>query len=221
MFFDLDHTLWDFDRNSGLTFGKILAENQVQVVLVDFLNVYNPINLEYWKYYRENRVTKTELRYQRLKKTFDALGVAVTDALINQLATAYITHLSSFNHLVPDAIEILEYLKPNYRLHIITNGFQEVQDRKLKHAGINGYFDQVINSEMAGVKKPDPYIFRLALGAAGTPSEKALMVGDSIEADILGAQGVGMHTLHFNANKEPAHPYCSSITELREIKSYL
>ena len=130
IFFDLDHTLWDFEKNSALTFQKILAQNSVEVVLEDFLGVYAPINLEYWKLYRENRVTKTELRFQRLRRTFDTIGATVQDDLIHILAHEYIEHLSTFTHLVPNAVEVLEYLSPKYRLHIITNGFQKWRELK-------------------------------------------------------------------------------------------
>jgi len=152
VFFDLDHTLWDFDRNSALTFDKILQEHRVQVNLNHFLRIYEPINLRFWKMYREERISKPELRYQRLKQTFDALNYKITDAIIDSLADEYINHLSDFNHLFPNTIAILQYLKPNYKLHIITNGFQEIQDKKMQNSGIDTFFDQVINSEMAGVK---------------------------------------------------------------------
>lgn len=221
VFFDLDHTLWDFDKNSGLTFRKILQDNRIEVGLEDFLRAYAPINLEFWKYYRENRISKAELRYRRLKKTFDSIGFSVSDETINLLALQYIELLSSFNHLVPDTVEVLEYLKPQYRLHIITNGFEEVQHKKLRNSGIYDYFDHIIDSEMAGVKKPDPYIFTLALQKAGVTAGNSLMIGDSIEADILGAKAVGLHTLHFNPNKEPLHEYCSAISSLGEIKRFL
>lgn len=221
VFFDLDHTLWDFDRNSALTFRKILTEHSMDVALDDFLKAYVPINLEFWKHYRENRISKEELRFLRLKRTFDSLGFHVSSDIIKLLAEQYIEQLTSFNHLLPYAREILEYLKPSYRLHIITNGFHEVQERKLRNAGIQGYFIHVINSEMAGVKKPDPYIFNLALKRAAVVPEKALMIGDSIEADILGARAVGLHALHYNVNQEPLHDYCSMINHLGEIKSFL
>ena len=121
IFFDLDHTLWDFERNSALTFQKILAENKVEVGLDPFLEVYRPINLAYWKVYRENRISKENLRYNRLKETFDALEYRVTDHLIDTLSERYIECLSSFGHLIPNAMQILEYLAPKYNLHIINS----------------------------------------------------------------------------------------------------
>ncbi|VAW12679.1 Pyrimidine 5'-nucleotidase YjjG [hydrothermal vent metagenome] len=221
IFFDLDHTLWDFEKNSALTFEKILPENNVSVDVVDFLKVYVPANLAFWKLFREEKITKEALRYQRLKSVFDKLGVEVGDHIIDLLADQYILHLPSFNHLFQGAIEVLEYLKPRYKLHIITNGFQEVQDKKLKNSKIDAFFEHIINSEIAGVKKPDPIIFQLALGNARVNAEKALMIGDNLEADILGAQAVGYRTLHFNAHNEPRHDFCPMIHDLIEIKTFL
>ena len=221
VFFDLDHTLWDFEKNSALTFEKIFQENDIRVDLNDFLRVYVPANYAFWKLFREKKITKEDLRYQRLRSVFDQLRYKVSDEAINLLADQYICHLPGFNHLFPDTVEILEYLKPSYRLHIITNGFSEIQDKKLRNSNIDGYFEQVINSEMAGVKKPDPIIFELALRNAGTSPARSMMIGDSLEADIQGAKAVGLHVLHFNSDKGPKHDYCHMIHELIEIKSYL
>ncbi|TXN34776.1 noncanonical pyrimidine nucleotidase, YjjG family [Flagellimonas hymeniacidonis] len=221
IFFDLDHTLWDFEKNSALTFEKILKENRIDVPLEDFLKTYIPINLEYWKLYREDQITKSELRFQRLKKTFDAIDAPVSNSSIDKLAHEYIAHLSSFSYLFPHTIEVLDYLTPNYALHIITNGFQEIQEKKLKGSNIHHYFEHIINSETAGVKKPHPYIFELALSKANVAANNALMIGDSIEADIIGAKSVGFHVLHFNAHKESKHDLCKIIDNLIEIKSIL
>lgn len=221
VFFDLDHTLWDFEKNSALTFEKILRKNEIPVNLADFLEVYIPANLAFWKLYREEKITKEKLRYQRLKSVFDKLGLSVIDEMINKLSEEYIVYLSSYNHLFPDTIEILEYLKPKYKLHIITNGFEEIQGKKLRNSKIDGYFDHIINSEMAGVKKPNPIIFELALNKADVDSRNSLMIGDSLEADILGARDAGFHTLHFNAHNEPYHDICPIIENLGEIKSFL
>lgn len=221
VFFDLDHTLWDFEKNSALTFESILPAHHITVPLTTFLEVYVPANLMFWKMYREERITKAQLRYQRLKSVFDTLEYSVSDTIIHSLAEDYIKQLSSHTFLFPNTIEVLEYLKPNYRLHIITNGFQEIQEKKLRNSGIHQYFDQIIDSEMAGCKKPDPLIFNLALEKAKVRSGSSLMIGDSLEADILGARAVGLHTLHFNVHGEAEHKHSPMITELREIKTYL
>lgn len=221
VFFDLDHTLWDFERNSALTYRKIFDDHAIQVGLEEFLEVYVPRNLYYWKLYREGQISKESLRYQRLRTVFDQLGYAVSDTDIHHLSEAYIEQLSTHTHLMPHAFEILEYLRGGYRLHIITNGFEEVQFRKLRNSRIDHFFTQVIHSETAGVQKPHPRIFQLALEAAGVPAGRAVMIGDSLEADILGAQGAGLQALHFNVHNEPPHDVCPIISDLREIKTHL
>ena len=149
------------------------------------------------------------------------MKINITDALIHGLSEAYIEHLSSFNHIFPGTIEVLEYLRPNYKLHIITNGFEEIQEKKMRNSNIHHYFDVIVNSEMAGVKKPNPLIFELALKRAKVAAENALMIGDSLEADILGAKNLGFHVLHFNSHREPRHEICEMIQNLDEIKSFL
>ena len=198
VFFDLDHTLWDFDKNSGLTFEKIFRLNSIDTKLEDFLEVYEPINLKYWKLYREERVTKSALRYGRLKDAFDAININVDDEMINQLSEGYIQHLSSFNNLFDGTFEILDYLKDKYQLHIITNGFEEAQEQKMLTSNIRSYFKTVTNSEMVGVKKPNPKIFNFALNLANANVEESIMIGDSLEADIEGADKIGLDTIHFD-----------------------
>ena len=221
VFFDLDHTLWDFEKNSRLTFEKIFEEGNIAIDIERFLQFYVPINLEYWKLYREEKVSKEELRYQRLRRSLDATGTSLDDNQIHLLSKAYIQYLSSFNHIVPGALDILDYLKPRYRLHIITNGFEEIQEKKLRNSQMRQYFQVVVNSEMAGVKKPNPKIFQLALRKAEVAATNALMIGDSLEADVLGAQQLGIHALHFNTNGEDAHDHCKIIHHLNEIKHFL
>ena len=221
IFFDLDHTLWDFERNSALTFEKILDENEVRIDITSFLEVYRPINLGYWKVYRENRISKENLRYNRLRETFDALDYDASDELIDIISERYIECLSTFGNLIPNAMQILKYLMPKYNLHIITNGFREAQSSKLKNSNIRGFFKEVIDSETAGVKKPHPQIFEVALERAKTSANASLMIGDNLEADIMGAQAMGMHVLHFNFHNESQHQICRMINDLDEIKTLL
>lgn len=221
IFFDLDHTLWDFETNSARTFERILDSHRVEVEPHVFLKVYSPINFEMWKRYRENDIGQEQLRYERLKRSFDALGMEVGDELIHQLAREYIEQLPTHTHLLPNALEVLEYLHPKYRLHIITNGFEEVQLRKLQGSAIDGFFTTLVHSEMAGAKKPDPRIFKMALDLAGAEAARSLMVGDDFQADILGATRLGMHSIHFNSNGEPEHDLCRIIYDLIEIKAII
>lgn len=143
------------------------------------------------------------------------------DRQILELAQAYIDQLSSHTHLVPGAADILGYLSGKYRLHIITNGFGEVQYRKLRSSRIDRFFSEIIHSERAGVKKPDPRIFHLALELAGVPAGRTVMVGDSLEADVLGARSAGLQTIHFHVHPEPADTAGPVIYGLQELKSLL
>ena len=220
IFFDLDHTLWDFERNSALTFEKILEEHRIAVSVAGFLEVYREINLKYWKLYREEKISQEKLRYERLKDTFDTLSYPVENAMIHTLSEAYIAQLPVYTHLFKDTIDILEYLKPHYKLHIITNGFKEVQNRKLNGANIRHYFRHIIHSETVGVKKPNPRIFEYALKKASVKPQHTVMIGDSLEADILGAKNVGMKTIHLNRHNEQ-HRHGIIIDHLSEIKQYL
>ena len=221
VFFDLDHTLWDFDKNSGLTFQKIFKLNAIDTKLKDFLEVYEPINLKYWKLYREERVTKSALRYGRLKEAFDAINIKIEDDVINQLSEDYIKHLSSFNNLFEGTFEVLEYLKDKYQLHIITNGFEEAQEQKMLTSNIRGYFKTVTNSEMVGVKKPNPKIFNFALHLAKANVQESIMIGDSLEADIEGADKIGLDAIHFDyKDQDISHNY-KRVTNLKAITNYL
>ena len=221
IFFDLDHTLWDFDKNSYLTFKKLFSLHDINVNLKSFLKVYEPINLKYWKLYREEKIDKVNLRYFRLKDTFDVLEIDISDRLINDLSDVYIKFLSTFNHLILGSLDILKYLHPKYKLHIITNGFQEVQRGKLEKSGISFFFDTVTNSEMVGVKKPNRKIFDYALSAANTDIESSLMIGDNLEADILGAKNIGIDTIFFNYHNVIFPKDIITIDYLKDLKLYL
>ncbi|RMB62815.1 noncanonical pyrimidine nucleotidase, YjjG family [Dokdonia sinensis] len=221
VFFDLDHTLWDFDKNSGYAYAKIFSLHNIEVDLKQFLKIYEPINFQYWKWYREERVTKKQLRYGRLKKSFDTLKVSLSDDLINTLAEDYITYLPDNNHLFDGATELLEYLKQKYELHIITNGFEEVQTKKLVNSKIDYFFNTVTTSESAGVKKPNPKVFHKAMNDAGAVASSSVMIGDTYEADILGAIGVGMPSICFNYHKAILPKEQLFVDHLLEIKKYL
>ncbi|CAM1356646.1 YjjG family noncanonical pyrimidine nucleotidase [Tenacibaculum ascidiaceicola] len=219
LFFDLDHTLWDFDRNSKLTFQQIFEEQKINIPIHDFLEAYIPVNLKYWKLYREDKVEKSALRYHRLKETFDSLEYRVSDNLINLISEDYIRYLPNFNYLFDDAIEVLQYLEKKYHLHIITNGFEEVQNLKLEKSGIHTFFREIITSECVGVKKPNPKVFEFALGKAGAKAHQSVMIGDSYEADVMGAINSGMRAIHFSQENKGAEG--QRVTTLVELKKYL
>lgn len=222
IFFDLDHTLWDFEKNSDLTFQKIFKEYCIDLPLDSFLEKYKPINKAYWKLYQENKVSKKNLRYSRLKDTFDALEYAISDHLITEFSIKYIDYLPFFNHLFEGTIPLLEDLKMKYQLHIITNGFEEVQLLKMEKSGLLPYFNQIITSESVGVKKPNPKIFHHALKLANSTTQNSLMIGDNIEADIKGAMNIGLKAIHCNFDRQvTAQKNIVSVNSLLELKQYL
>ena len=223
IFWDLDHTLWDFDRNSDLTFFKILNENTIKVDVSLFLKVYHPINRKYWDLYRLNKVSKAHLRFFRLSDTFKELGVEVSDDLVNKLSIDYINHLSDFNYLIPNALTILEKFHLNYDMHIITNGFKEVQRKKLEKSGLSKYFKTITISEDVGFKKPSKEIFLQAVTRANAIVENSVMIGDNFNADIIGAKGIGMKAIYYNFHKTKEHQLGGvlKINDLSELEDIL
>lgn len=221
VFFDLDHTLWDFDKNSALAFRKIFEINQIDVDLDEFLPHYNAINFEYWKLYRNEKIGKEGMRFGRLNDTFLRLNRIVEKEIIQKLSLDYITHLTDNNYLYKDAETILKYLHKNYNLHILSNGFEEVQSKKLIKSNILKYFKTVTNGESVGIKKPNPEIFYHAIGKANTSISKSIMIGDGYEADVLGALNIGMDVIYFNEFFKPVEEGIKEINNLVELKKYL
>ena len=168
-----------------------------------------------------NQITHDDLRYYRLKDVFDALNFEVSDEMIHHLSEEYIKYLPEFNHLFDGAIELLDYLKPKYQLHIITNGFASVQTKKMKNSKIDHYFETITNSEMAGVKKPHRNIFDFALSLANASKEESLMIGDSYEADIIGAQEAGIEAVFFNEQNIKVENPVLQVSHLLELKNIL
>lgn len=221
VFFDLDHTLWDFEKNSALAFEKIFEKHQLDLNLEEFLLHYIPTNLKYWKLYRDEKISQEDLRYHRLKEVFDLMNKDVVDEMIHLLSHEYIHYLPQFNYLYEGAWEILDYLFPKYKLHIITNGFQTVQAGKLKNSNIEHFFQTITNSEMAGVKKPNPLIFEYALNKANATKSKSIMIGDSLEADIEGAINVGLDAIFFNEFNVSVDEKIHQVNHLMLLKEYL
>ena len=161
------------------------------------------------------------LRFTRLNETFKAINFNAEADLVHKLSDDYMAHLTTFNHLFENTFEILDYLSINYNLHIITNGFDEVQYKKMSHSKIDHYFKTITNSENAGVKKPNPIIFNYALNLAKTKPNKSVMIGDSYEADILGAKNMGMDVVFFDVNSMTVDSDIKQIDNLIQLKKYL
>jgi len=222
VFFDLDHTLWDFEANSKLAFVAIFKRHKLRVDMAKFFNYYVPINTKYWRLFRNDKISKENLKTGRLKDTFKILKITVSEAKIEVLAADYLKELPRHNELFPGVFEILDYLKDkNYQMHIITNGFNEVQFEKLEASKLSPYFKEIITSENAGVKKPSPLIFNEAIKSANTVMKQSVMIGDNWEADIMGAKNAGMEAIFCNFDNKPVAENIKSVNNLLEIKQFL
>lgn len=201
IFFDLDRTLWDFEKNSRLVLEEIFCEfNLKEKICVQkevFINEYKKINETLWNQYRVGKIKKEFLRNSRFKQTLELFNCH-DESLSIEISDYYVKECPKKKNLFPNTIKILDYLKNKYNLHIITNGFEEVQTIKLKSSGLSDYFDQIITSEKIGVKKPDPKIFSFALTSAKANKENSIMIGDDLKVDILGAENFGIRAVYFN-----------------------
>lgn len=218
IFFDLDHTLWDFDANSALAFGEVLKVYNIPVHLDDFLYIYKPINTVYWENYSYNRISAEELKTGRLRDTFQHFSISFDEKELARIADSYIDELTQHNLLFEDAIPTLKYLDTKYRMHIITNGFSEEQYIKIQRSGLSDFFKTVTTSDDAGVKKPNPEIFYKALHKAQAQPQKAVMIGDNLDADILGAKNVGMNVIHYDYHNQQIPENFKQIQSLSELK---
>ena len=222
IFFDLDHTLWDFEKNSSLTFKFLLNKYNIDIDLKDFLKIYMPINFSLWNLYRDDKITKEYLRHNRLKSAFEKLNINIKSSVIDDISDDYVKHLPDNNFLLQDAIEVLDYLFQKYTLHIITNGFTEVQNTKIINSNLKKYFTCIIDSETVGVKKPHSKIFQYAYNISkATNKSQCLMIGDNYEADVMGAIKYGFKAIHLNSNNESSHDNSIIINDLISLKEIL
>ena len=226
IFFDLYRTLWDFDTNSHQTFKEIYQKFRfMENGILDFdkfFNDYKKINHNLWDEYRRGMIEKDFLNVERFYQTLLSYGIEDREKAA-QMAHNYITVSPTKTHLFPHTKEILSYLKnKNYSLHIITNGFPEVQHIKVRNADLEKYFNQLIISEEVGFKKPAKEIFDIAVEKAGAKASESVMIGDDLEVDILGGNEMGMTTVWVNyhgdsGDIEPDY----EVKNLREIEGIL
>lgn len=205
IFFDLDHTLWDFKTNSRLTLSEIYTEfdlvNQGVSNESYFIDVYEKYNHQMWADYRNGKMSKETLRVERFRQSLSHLGVK-NRKLSLSIGDYYVANSPLKKTLFPGSIEVLTQLKSKYVLHIITNGFEEIQSVKMSESGLTHFFDEIITSEQAGTKKPHPAIFNFSLKRANANVQESIMVGDNQLVDIAGAQKIGMDGVFFNPEKE-------------------
>ena len=225
IFFDLDRTLWDFDAAAEVAFERIYEKYDLQNLGIpnahEFHEIYHPLNEHLWELYRENKITKDYLNHTRFVLPLEHYGIHDID-LAGHLSVDYMYWSPRIVRLVSGTKELLDYLKPKYHLHLITNGFQEVQHTKLSVSGLEPYFETLTVSEEVGVKKPDPEIFLFALNKAHATAEESLMIGDEMAVDIDGARAARMDQLLFNPKSEVVEGDRSfEVHDLLEIKGIL
>jgi len=223
IFFDLDHTIWDFDANSKLALQELFFEFDLTKRGVDFdafMKEYYEVNDIYWARYRNNEIQRQELRIGRFIDAFANLDVRIDFDFADQFAGRYLELSPYKTNLFPNAIEVLTYLQSKFNLHIITNGFEEVQFIKLKHSNLKQFFKTVVCAEEVGEKKPHPSVFQYALDKSGANPKQAVMVGDSLQADVQGALDVGMHAIYFNPEMVDITADYKQIQDLAELKHW-
>ena len=225
VFFDLDRTLWDFETNSDETLLELYNDYNLKEKGIlsheDFINTYKIHNENLWGLYRIDKISQKYLRRERFQITLKDFGINDLK-LSEKIGVDYINICPKKNNLYPFAIEVLDYLKEKYNLHIITNGFHKTQHIKLKHAQIKQYFKLIITSEKTGVKKPNPEIFRQSLNLAKAKKEESVYIGDNLIIDILACQNFGIDGIYFNPEKKAHNEKVAfEISCLSEIKQIL
>lgn len=201
VFFDLDHTLWDYDRNVTESLSELYELYKLQTLGIQtfelFFASFHHVNFQLWDSYNVGKIDKLNLRKERFPRIFAHAG-GNAQLIPLEFEEDFMSRTSSKPHVFPHAKEILTYLKAKYRLHVITNGFDESQAKKLKSSGLDQFFESVITSETTGYRKPDPRIFQHAMEQVSTSPELCLMVGDNPVSDILGAQQADIDQVFFN-----------------------
>ena len=223
LFFDLDHTLWDFDANAKETLIEVYAlfvlEQKGVVPFEDFYKLYKIHNEILWDRYHKGFITGEELKWKRMWRTLLEFKIG-DEPLAREMSEKFLEILPTKKLLFPNTIEVLNYLlDKNYQLHLITNGFENTQWKKLNNSGLNIYFTHVVTSEGSNSIKPHKEIFDYALNKAGAKLRQSIMLGDNLDADIQGAINVGMDNIfvnhiHTTTTLQPTY----TITDLSELK---
>lgn len=225
LFFDLDHTLWDFERNSGEALRETLHSLDLigrnGITEENFITRYHVINDVMWDQYRRGVIGKDDLRTRRFEDALALFSIR-ENGLAERFAQTYLSICPRKQHLFPYTEEVLKVLSQKYVLHLITNGFSEVQTIKMQNPGLKPFFSQMITSEAAEAKKPSPQIFDFAIEKTGATKENSIMIGDDIENDVMASLNAGFsHAVWFNPEGKKTDKKDQRITEIREIKELL
>ncbi|WP_293881469.1 YjjG family noncanonical pyrimidine nucleotidase [Sphingobacterium sp. UBA1498] len=226
IFFDLDHTIWDFDKNAEESLHELYFKYKFdrlfnQESSTRFIETYTINNHRLWGLYHHGKISKPELRTARFADTFTELGVD-PELFPEEFELEYLAICPQKTNLFPNAHETLTYLSDRYNLHLISNGFKEACETKLEKSDLRKYFKHIFISEVVGVNKPDPRIFQFAMATAFAQPQLSLMIGDNLDADIRGAVNVGMDAIFFNpTSAEKPEDVDHMIIDLKELQSIL
>ena len=225
LFIDLDDTIYDFSGASRESFQEtydLLHYERYFDSFEHYLSLYEPYNLELWRIYGEGKITKEELNRRRYSHPLECVGVN-DQQLADTFCREALGRIPTKGPLMPGALELLEYLRPKYNMYILSNGFKELQSRKMRTAGIDGYFDALILSEDIGINKPNRELYEYALVRTGSKLNESLMIGDMFDTDIVGAANIGMEQMYYNPKEKKGHAFSPTyeVTHLLQIKEIL
>ena len=203
LFIDLDGTMWDFDKNARDTLQEIFDAHNFKISGVEsfetFLQTYQNINTELWALFREGKISKDFLSKERFRKTLAELSQDENKA--SEIAQQYLAWTSEKTQLYTHVFDTLQYLKKKYSMHILTNGFNEVQYKKIENSGLSSLFQTIITSDDAGAKKPEKDFFDYAFQHTGAVPGETLMIGDNEDVDIAGAVNANIDQVFANYDK--------------------
>lgn len=222
LFFDLDRTLWDFETNSLITLQEIYDTRELKKLGIisfnEFLKYYKGYNHQLWDLYKLGKIKKEELSIERFRGTLKYFNIS-DEELAHKIADDYLKISPSKTKLFPDTIEVLDKLSKKYNLHIITNGFSEVQFIKLKNSNLTPYFQEIITSEMVGVQKPNTKVFEFSLNKAGAKKSESIMIGDDQAVDIIGAANSGIDQIFIDFHHQEL--ICQPTWHIHHLKTLL
>lgn len=226
IFFDLDNTLWDHRKNAILTLNELFQRKEINekynLLFDEFHAKYNEINEDLWIKIRDGIIDKDFLRKHRFYDTFLHFDID-DEELADYFEKHFLDEIINYNELIDGALEILEYLKSkNYQLHVVSNGFHEVTNRKVEKSGLKKYFETITSAEDAHAMKPDERIFEYSLNVANAKKTESIFIGDDWIADVKGAQNFGMEVIFFDALREnKTEEGLKIIQNLDEIRNFL
>ena len=224
LFFDLDRTLWDFEKSSYETLLDLFHHYHVHIGLTmefdEFLPVYRRVNNELWRDFEEGGIDFRTLRRLRWENTRGEMRVPVGDWTW-EMATRYSSECPQKPYLLEGAVETLTALQPHFEIHLLTNGWTETQSVKVKHSGLEPYFDQMITSDAAQAQKPSEKIFQFALQQTKAHRNSSVYIGDNFETDMLGGRNAGWDVIFFNPLGKKYEEDIPQIHHLRELPTML